>query len=490
MDESWRMRMGMPTPSSPPPIRQRPNYQPRRPSEDGTASHRRKPISDDPLNPEDFSDVFGGPPRTILSRQFSSGFPRSSSTCYFYEEIFRPPAKAAAPVRRSGRSLPEFRIPGQQRRERNGFYSDIFGWEDERVVRSRSRSKTSSSSVLSSEELSPLRPAFSADGDDDVSSFASKLRPINVKSRWNSRRMGNEDYQRQQNMMPNPLPPFSGNHHHFHNAENYGSDNLRSYPFGLSRRNASPETISLEPISNGSFRVSADDMELNSPSSPVSSVCHSLGQERKGREDEVLRPDALEQEEEDEAMSSYVIEINSDNREGTCESNGVDEAIAWAKEKFQTTQDVLNGHQVSEGHTDSFRSLDNQQVKWEIVEDEQQLECSVQTEMETLDEKMRLWSTGKEADIRLLLSSLHHILWPNSGWLPVPLANIIETSQVKKAYQRARLCLHPDKLQQRGATLQQKYIADKAFSILQDAWAAFISQETSRNLQLKICRGK
>lgn len=59
------------------------------------------------------------------------------------------------------------------------------------------------------------------------------------------------------------------------------------------------------------------------------------------------------------------------------------------------------------------------------------------------------------------------ILWPNSGWLPVPLADIIETSQVKKSYQKARLCLHPDKLQQRGATSQQKYIADKAFSILQ-----------------------
>lgn len=139
----------------------------------------RIPTSDDLLNPEDFSDVFGGPPRTILSRHFSSVFPRSSSssTSYFYEEIFRRPEKPPPPppARRSGRSLPEFRIPGHQKREKNGFYSDIFGWDDERVVRSRSRSKTSSSSVLSSEELSPLRPAFSVDGDD-VSCFASKLR--------------------------------------------------------------------------------------------------------------------------------------------------------------------------------------------------------------------------------------------------------------------------------------------------------------------------
>lgn len=184
MDESWRMRMGMPTAPPTATTLKLPNYPPRRSVED-TTSHRRNPVADDLLNPEDFSDVFGGPPRTILSRQFSTAYPSSSSsTTFSYEEIFRPPEKAAPPVSRAGRSLPEFRIPGQQRRsdhnqqkrEKNGFYSDIFGWEDERVVRSRSRSKTSSSSVLSSEELSPLRPAISLDGDDGVSVFASKLR--------------------------------------------------------------------------------------------------------------------------------------------------------------------------------------------------------------------------------------------------------------------------------------------------------------------------
>lgn len=98
-------------------------------------------------------------------------------------------------------------------------------------------------------------------------------------------------------------------------------------------------------------------------------------------------------------------------------------------------------------------------------------------EMEALNEDIRLWSGGKEANIRLLLSTLHQILWPNSGWYEVAVVNLKETSQVKKAYQKARLCLHPDKLQQRGATLAQKYVAQKVFSILQDAWATFISQD-------------
>lgn len=92
---------------------------------------------------------------------------------------------------------------------------------------------------------------------------------------------------------------------------------------------------------------------------------------------------------------------------------------------------------------------------------------------------MRLWSSGKETDIRLLLSTLHQVLRPESGWYAIPFMNLLQSSQVKKAYQKARLCLHPDKLQQRGATSLQKYVAEKAFSILQDAWAAFISQDVS-----------
>ena len=59
------------------------------------------------------------------------------------------------------------------------------------------------------------------------------------------------------------------------------------------------------------------------------------------------------------------------------------------------------------------------------------------------------------------------ILWADSGWKPIPLAEIIEANAVKKAYQRALLCLHPDKLQQKGATPYQKVIAQKLFDILQ-----------------------
>ncbi|KAI8574154.1 hypothetical protein RHMOL_Rhmol01G0332400 [Rhododendron molle] len=59
-----------------------------------------------------------------------------------------------------------------------------------------------------------------------------------------------------------------------------------------------------------------------------------------------------------------------------------------------------------------------------------------------------------------------HVLWPECGWQPVSLTDLITGASVKKVYRRANLCIHPDKVQQKGATLQQKYIAEKVFDLL------------------------
>ncbi|RRT66533.1 hypothetical protein B296_00009345 [Ensete ventricosum] len=61
-----------------------------------------------------------------------------------------------------------------------------------------------------------------------------------------------------------------------------------------------------------------------------------------------------------------------------------------------------------------------------------------------------------------------NILGPESGWQPIPLTEVITASAVKKAYRKATLCVHPDKLQQRGANIQQKYICEKVFDLLKD----------------------
>ncbi|PWA79465.1 hypothetical protein CTI12_AA206230 [Artemisia annua] len=96
---------------------------------------------------------------------------------------------------------------------------------------------------------------------------------------------------------------------------------------------------------------------------------------------------------------------------------------------------------------------------------------------ENLDAEIKRWSTGKEGNLRALLSTLQYILGADSGWQSVSLTDIITTTAVKKAYRKATLCVHPDKLQQRGASIQQKYICEKVFDLLKAAWNRFNSEE-------------
>lgn len=95
----------------------------------------------------------------------------------------------------------------------------------------------------------------------------------------------------------------------------------------------------------------------------------------------------------------------------------------------------------------------------------------------TLDIEIRRWSAGKEGNLRALLSTLQYVLWPECGWTPVSLTDLITGASVKKVYRKATLCIHPDKVQQKGATLQQKFIAEKVFDLLKEAWNKFNSEE-------------
>lgn len=330
MDESWKMRMGM-------------TDLPRRRSTEETSTNRPKQSvfgSDfKPQDPEDFSDVFGGPPRSVLWRQCSGDIKPRTRSDSFYEEIFQTP-ESIAPTR-SGRNLPVFRIPvrrgGLQRSE--VFYSDVFGSVQDRRSRSRSKSKTNSksksksnsSSVLSSEDMSPLRPAIS----DDIgfSSFASKLRPINVPFRWNSASTMPEEHQKKRGMPVFPCQSPSFMEDQFMETE--FPENLRSSHFQFSRQFPSPESINLKPNSYGSFKLSVEDIELNSPSSGVSSLSFPVPEIRAKAEDTMFQEQM--EVEDDEVMSSYVIELTSEHREVADEAVDVGEAIAWAKEKFQTS---------------------------------------------------------------------------------------------------------------------------------------------------------
>lgn len=138
------------------------------------------------------------------------------------------------------------------------------------------------------------------------------------------------------------FPPDLSAHIDNQHVEDEYDDGFRSSDHGFGDPMSSPETVGLEPNSYRSIKIPVDDLELNSPSSAYSSLC----------EDPVYYGDihcnVLPEDDDDDdedAMSSYVIEINSINREEYREEVSIDDAIAWAKSKYQspTSETDLSG---------------------------------------------------------------------------------------------------------------------------------------------------
>lgn len=402
MDESWRMRMGL--------------YSlPRRRSTEETSSDRlmttmrrnnnntsRIIINDSEtssstatttsLDPENFSDVFGGPPRSIISRQFSSGDlitgNLKTNTETFYEGIFRS-SEYVDRSKNNGKKI----LPSKKKKIDSGFYDDIFGSDDEDKRRSKWKSssseysknkknvKSNSSSVLSWEgELSPLRPSIA---EDDVffDTFTSKLRPVNIPGRrpYTSSMLVDEQHKKGS---ASDYPWISNNHENHNNQHDYImniSNNNHNHNkmnsstrFAFSHSISSPETISIDPNSctSSSFASNSVPNKNGNPGESPPSVV-SLQREYYPTFDETLKStnrhhyqdykmSPQEEKDHEEVMrSSYVIEISPERRRETRidrrESVGIDEAIAWAKEKFQSQcaeiiEEITNHQQQQQLH--------------------------------------------------------------------------------------------------------------------------------------------
>ncbi|KAK1322288.1 Auxilin-related protein 2 [Acorus calamus] len=96
---------------------------------------------------------------------------------------------------------------------------------------------------------------------------------------------------------------------------------------------------------------------------------------------------------------------------------------------------------------------------------------------DTADDEVIRWSNGKGGSLCALLSTLQYILVPECGWQPIPLTEMITTQDVKRAYKRAALCVHPDKAQQRSASIQEKHICEKVFNLLKEAMDKFDAEQ-------------
>lgn len=53
---------------------------------------------------------------------------------------------------------------------------------------------------------------------------------------------------------------------------------------------------------------------------------------------------------------------------------------------------------------------------------------------------------GKKNNIRALLCSMHTVLWPDAKWTKCEMHQLVSAADVKKAYRKACLAVHPDKV--------------------------------------------
>lgn len=89
------------------------------------------------------------------------------------------------------------------------------------------------------------------------------------------------------------------------------------------------------------------------------------------------------------------------------------------------------------------------------------------------DSQLSSWESkdGVKKNVRTLLSTLHTVLWPNSGWKQVSVADLLDFNAIKKVHRKAILLVHPDRLI--DATPEQKVVAERLFDVLNTAFDRF-----------------
>ncbi|KAM7363540.1 cyclin-G-associated kinase [Cochliomyia hominivorax] len=92
--------------------------------------------------------------------------------------------------------------------------------------------------------------------------------------------------------------------------------------------------------------------------------------------------------------------------------------------------------------------------------------------------KIMEWTEGKKNNIRALLCSMHTVLWSDAKWTKCEMSQLITPTDVKKAYRKACLAVHPDK--HNGTDNEE--IAKMIFMELNNAWTDFENDATQQNM--------
>ncbi|XP_034247593.1 cyclin-G-associated kinase isoform X2 [Thrips palmi] len=99
-------------------------------------------------------------------------------------------------------------------------------------------------------------------------------------------------------------------------------------------------------------------------------------------------------------------------------------------------------------------------------------------EMDPETLKIMEWKEGKKNNIRALLCSMHMVLWDDAKWNKVEMHQLVSAADVKKAYRKACLAVHPDK--QMGTPNEN--MAKLVFMELNNAWSDFENDAGQQNM--------
>ncbi|XP_049823586.1 cyclin-G-associated kinase isoform X2 [Aethina tumida] len=102
----------------------------------------------------------------------------------------------------------------------------------------------------------------------------------------------------------------------------------------------------------------------------------------------------------------------------------------------------------------------------------------MQTYMDPEKLKVMEWKEGKKNNIRALLCSMHTILWEGTKWNKCEMHQLVSAADVKKAYRKACLAVHPDK--QVGT--DNENLAKLIFMELNNAWSDFENDASQQNM--------
>lgn len=93
------------------------------------------------------------------------------------------------------------------------------------------------------------------------------------------------------------------------------------------------------------------------------------------------------------------------------------------------------------------------------------------------DAPLLQWATNnkEKRNVRTLLTTMHTVLPTPSKWKTLSLGDVLQASDVKKAYRKAMLVVHPDHTL--ALDSEGKFICKRVFEALNEAYEEFGKKE-------------